>query len=57
MKSDRKVKQLKRNHSHKNDEETPLSKRKCTGLVGKQIEMEFTNDDGSTTWWPGTVLE
>ena len=21
------------------------------------IEMEFTNDDGSTTWWPGTIMK
>ena len=27
-------------------------------LVGKKIEMEFTNEDGgSTTWWPGTVTK
>lgn len=48
-KSVRKV-ELKRNHSHENDGETPPSKRKCTGLVGKQIEMEFANDDGSIKW-------
>ena len=47
-KSDR-VEQLKRSHSHENDGETPPPKRKCTGLVGKHIEMEFTNHDGSTT--------
>ena len=57
IKSDRKVEQLKRNHSHESNVETPPSKRKCKGLVGKQIETEFSNDDGNTTWWPGTVMK
>ena len=41
-KRDRNVEQLKRSRSHENDGETPPSKRKCTGLVGKHIEIEFT---------------
>ena len=54
-----KVQQCKRSHSHENDD-TPPSKRKCAGtltLVGKHIEMEFTNETESTTWWPGNVTK
>ena len=62
-KGDRKVEQPKRSRCHENDEETPPSKRKChndrstQALVGKRIEMEFTNEDGSTTWWAGKVTK
>ena len=59
-KSDGIVQQRKRSHSRENDGETPPTKRKCAGtpiLVGKHIEMEFTNEDGSTTWWLGSVTK
>ena len=41
-------------------EDVPLSKKKCARtpiLVGKDIEMEFANEDGSTNWWLGCVTK
>ena len=54
-----KIKRPKRIHSQTGDkcEDVPPSK-KCARtpiLVGKNIEMEFANEDGSTTWWLGRV--
>ena len=56
------IKRPKRSHSQTGDKcvDAPPSKKKCAAtpiLVGKNIEMEFANEDGSTTWWLGRVTK
>ena len=56
------IKRPKRSHSQTSDKcvDAPPSKKKCARtpiLVGKNIEMEFANEDGSTTWWLGRVTK
>ena len=46
---------MKRKHEVVTDQQLPLLKKQCLTqsmpLVGRQIEMEFYNEDDSTSWW------
>ena len=50
---------MKPKHEVVTDKKLPLLKKQCLTqsmpLVGRHIEMEFNNEDGSTTWWGGKV--
>ena len=63
--SDNQARKFESQSIHRSDTEgeIPQAKRQCLvqsmpgTLLGKQIEMEFDNEDGSTSWWTGTVTK
>ena len=58
-KSDRRVEQTKRSSCTETDGGVQPSKSRCdTILICKKLEIEFTNEDRSNTWWYSeTIIE